>query len=59
MDQLKVLTPPWLSDAVLLVVGVDTTVSYMDELEQAMAPGGLMEGMRELKQQGIVKHLGT
>ena len=26
---------------------------YKDELEQAMAPGGgLMEGMRELKQQG-------
>ena len=31
---------------------------FVDELEQAMAPGGLMEGMRELRQQGIVKHLG-
>eukprot|EP01043_Picozoa_sp_COSAG02_P062102 COSAG02_NODE_8488_length_2552_cov_4.203832_2_plen_105_part_00 len=25
---------------------------YKNELEQALAPGGLMEGMRELKQQG-------
>ena len=29
---------------------------YKDELEQAMAPGGLMEGMRELKQQGEWSH---
>ena len=27
---------------------------YVDELQQAMAPGGMMEGMRELQQQGVV-----
>ena len=31
---------------------------YVDELQQAMAPGGMMEGMRELQQQGVVTHLG-
>ena len=31
---------------------------YVDELQQAMAPGGMMEGMRELQQQGVVAHLG-
>ena len=28
-------------------------------MRTAMAPGGLMEGMRELQQQGIVTHLGA
>ena len=27
---------------------------YKNELEQALSPGGLMEGMRELKQQGAI-----
>jgi predicted oxidoreductase len=31
---------------------------YRDELEEAVSPGGLMEGVRELMQAGIVKHCG-